>query len=1417
MYEQIDSHAKSIQKRTRFRNDKRKIQIRRVNDRNRSVIHSWKVKFLSGITYDPQIDYASDPVTCIGTMTHKCTHCHALKWKDEAPGMCCSNGKVVLPPFEPLPELLSSLLLDHHPYHQHFMNNIRQYNGCFQMTSFGAERIFEGGFMPTFKIQGQVYHLVGSLLPERENDEKFLQIYFVGEDEREADLRCNNFPNIKKGLVKQLQHMLHEVNVYVKEFKVAFDNITTPSQNFKVIIHADRTPANAHKGRYNAPSVNEVALLMVGQEFTKRDIIIESHDEKLHRISEIHRSYDALQYPLLFCRGENGYSVDIPHFDPKTKMFVTKSVSAAEFYSHRLMIREGEDNHILHFRSLLSQFLVDMYAKIETERLNYIKFHQKKLRAEEYVHLQDAVRRQDADASQLGQMVILPSSFTGGPRYMHERIQDALTYVRHGGCPDLFITFTCNPQWDEIKENLFRGQRSYDRHDIIARVFRLKIKKMMDLFVKSKIYGDVKYRMYSVEWQKRGLPHIHLLLWLMQRINPDMIDKFVCCEIPDPEKDPVLYDIVKSTMIHGPCGTINPNAPCMKDGKCTKGYPKPFVKETQTGEDGYPLYRRRSPVDGGFTVEIKGLQLDNRWVVPYPPILLKIFKAHINIEICTSVKSIKYVCKYINKGTDQAAFVIHNERNEVLFYQSGRYISSSEGTWRTLGFPIHERYPTVFHLAVHLENGQRIYFDSDNILEKVNNPPKTTLTAFFHLCTKDNFAKTLLYCEVPSYYRWLDNKFVRRKNGTDVNGWPGVKKDDALGRVYTIHPNNAECYYLRLLLHEVRGPTSFSDLKTFNDILYPTYQAACRIRGLLEDDQHCDVTLQEGVLCDSPTRLRNLFAVILIFCHPSDPILLWEKYKDSFSEDITRRMARNISNTADYMNDVYNECLIIIENTILDLAGKRLQDFGLPSPKTPDAVINRDYLRETNYNVLTLRRFVQENKVRLTPEQSLIYEVIIQSVDSHSGQFFFLDAPGGTGKTFLLNLLLAEIRSNHGIALAAASSGIAATLLEGGKTAHSAFKLPLNLNNVENPLCYISKQSDLAAVFRECKLIVWDESTMAHKGAFEALDRSLRDIRNNNNVMGGVTVLLAGDFRQTLPVVPRGTRADEIKACLKKSYLWRYIQNLSLSINMRVHLNGDENAGRFSELLLRIGNGECAESDGKMELTVDLCTVVTNLEGLTNAVYPALSHLREKSSYWLCERAILTPTNDKAAEINSILLQKFEAVQIEYKSIDSVIEMDDAVQYPVEFLNSLNLPGFPPHELILKIGTPIMLLRNLSPPKLCNGTRLQIIVLHKNLIEAIILTGCGRGESVFIPRIPLITTDYVINFRRLQFPIKVCFAMTINKAQGQTLRVAGIDLRDSCFSHGQFYVACSRVSSSNSLFILAPQGNTTNVVYKEIL
>lgn len=301
-------------------------------------------------------------------------------------------------------------------------------------------------------------------------------------------------------------------------------------------------------------------------------------------------------------------------------------MSAKDFYAYRIMIRKNQVNYILLCRALFHQYIVDMYVKIESERLLYIRLNQKKLRVDDYIHLRDAVIN-DNSFDDIGQKVILPSTYIGGPRQMHEYTQDASTYVRHYGRPDLFITFTCNPKWTDIIKLLQSGQLPTDRHDIIARVFERKVNSFVDIIVKSKNFGKVRCWIYTIEWQKRGLPHIHILIWLEQKIRPTDIDKIISAELPNQEEDPELFDLVSKHMIHGPCGTINLNSTCMNNNQCTKHFPKPFIQETQTDTDGYPLYRRRSPENGGYkfikTLRNNDIEINNKWVVPYSPLLLK--------------------------------------------------------------------------------------------------------------------------------------------------------------------------------------------------------------------------------------------------------------------------------------------------------------------------------------------------------------------------------------------------------------------------------------------------------------------------------------------------------------------------------------------------------------------------------------------------------------------------------------------------------------------------------------------------------------------------------------------------------------------------------------------------------------------------
>ncbi|GFT68525.1 ATP-dependent DNA helicase [Trichonephila clavipes] len=367
-------------------------------------------------------------------------------------------------------------------------------------------------------------------------------------------------------------------------------------------------------------------------------------------------------------------------------------------------------------------------------------------------------------------------------------------------------------------------------------------------------------------------------------------------------------------------------------------------------------------------------------------------------------------------------------------------------------------------------------------------------------------------------------------------------------------------------------------------------------------------------------------------------------------------------------------------------------------------------------------------------------------------------------------------------------------------------------------MCNIKKNSGIAAVLRKSSIIIWDECTMAHKYSLEALNRTMQDLNSNNKLFGGAILLLSGDFRQTLPVIPRSTFADEINACLKQSFLWRSVETLGLTINMRVQLQNDPSAQIFSEQLLHIGNGkiELQLNTQCIKLPDNFCTVVQDKNELIQSIFPDIQN-NYLNHEWLSQRAILAAKNVDVDEINFQIQQLLPGDLMSFKSIDTVVDENESVNFPIEFLNSLDIPGMPPHNLRLKIGSPIILLRNLNPPQLCNGTRLVIKKITGNILEATILAGKFKGKVVLLPRIPMIPSDSTIPFKRLQFPIRLAFAMSINKSQGQTMSICGLDLENPCFSHGQLYVACSRVGKPSNLFVLAKDRLTKNIVHRLVL
>ena len=781
--------------------------------------------------------------------------------------------------------------------------------------------------------------------------------------------------------------------------------------------------------------------------------------------------------------------------------------------------------------------------------------------------------------------------------------------------------------------------------------------------------------------------------------------------------------------------------------------------------------------------------------------------------------------------------------DEVKKYVTGRKLHTNLCIWKLYNMRIHVHWPSVILLPVHLPGQQRVVIMGEDLQDlQRNRTENSKLLAFFRLCGEDQdpLAQTLTYLEIPVYFTWTrsevrgpNNEIImcwqRRKGKRGVvNDIPDVVTSNRLGRLSTVDPTETERFALRLLLTVRSGPESFDDIRTVNDVLMENFTVTAIELGLLDNDRHWDLTLDDAALLRSENRLRRLFVVIICQCQVGSPDQLWMRHRDQLTGDLLRDAIgrrRPGDPEVGYDDRMYNRALIMIEDICLDMCGHELSVLRMRSPDRDVPLFVGPMMQRNTYtdeDRAHLGAAAHAALAMMEPRQREVFNRIMECVGAAEQQrnsFHFLQAPGGTGKTFLINALLDQARSENRIAIAVASSGIAATLLHGGRTAHSVLHIPLDLVRAGKTVFNVEKGSDAAEVIRSASLLIWDEATMTHKSVYEAMDKTFRDIRDKPNCLfGGCTVLLAGDWRQILPVVPRAGRSQQVYSCVNQSYLWQQVEKHTLVRNMRAANAGHRAAGQieeFSALLLSIGDGTINDEGNNIILPCGNIHNSPTRSHLIEAVYPNLD-IDYVNDDFLRERCILATTNAKCEELNSRLVDMLPGEARIYTSVNKACDPRDARTFTPESLARMPVTGVPPHELKLKVGMPVILLRNIDAPKLCNGTRLRVDQLHDRVLVCTILTGIGAGDQVFIPKMPMMPSDFDIKFTRFTFPLRPAFVITLNKSQGQTFNYCGLDLEESAFSHGQVYVGFSRVGDPNHLFIYAPGGYTRNIVYHEV-
>ena len=462
-------------------------------------------------------------------------------------------------------------------------------------------------------------------------------------------------------------------------------------------------------------------------------------------------------------------------------------------------------------------------------------------------------------------------------------------------------------------------------------------------------------------------------------------------------------------------------------------------------------------------------------------------------------------------------------------------------------------------------------------------------------------------------------------------------------------------------------------LKYFQGEKHETYKGAAQARNLLQNDGEWHLALQSASSDSTPRQMRALYLYIVEWNQPEAPIALFDAYWDAMADDLAYEP--RCSNILPTDEQLRLRLLLELEETLesngkqmSDVCGMALSDaqrdearaLAQRAQETREPRIIRDELVAGDERT-ALQQTNAEQVRRLLPSQKLVYDAVLEALHLGRGRCLFVDAPGGTGKTFTFNAILGAVRCHGEIAIAVASSGIAAILLDKGRTFHARFCA--NLKPAEDQMLNIKAQSTVAQLLRRAKVVLWDEAAMGNKHHLDALDRSLRDFMQNDEPFGGKIIVLGGDYRQTLPIQRKASRAQTLRITLTQSHLWRHFEVFHLMANMRINrlrdtLDASDNATQhlleeledFASWLLRLGNDEL-ETDPRsyVELPAQYCIEDgCDLDALTEFVYPNLvanctaapgetateSALRIAS--WLAHRAILAPHNTDVSEVCAI-------------------------------------------------------------------------------------------------------------------------------------------------------------------------------------
>ncbi|KAF3405665.1 ATP-dependent DNA helicase PIF1 [Penicillium rolfsii] len=893
-----------------------------------------------------------------------CSFCGVLLLSTEADGWCCQRGHrrlSHLPPFAPAVQSL----LDR--YQGRLSSMSRRLNNLFAFSAIGTTGQFvrfQG--QANVVLEGRVYH---RLLDVADTGHSMHWFLF---DESERDLRASDH-NVPHDILYGIRDFLSLVNPYVRTLQHAVSQVR--DQSVALAVELSIPPAGGELAAViTTENLRHVAPRQV--------VFYRRGGQQPQFVPALSCHYEPLQYPLLFPHGTRGWGF----LDESRKNIPCTQI---QWYRHLFL---GEPRMRI-FGRLACEYAVDMFSRTEEERLHYLK----RGRRVQAAAMDEAP---NPDIPDLFENKI-PAGFMGSRAWASDQVADSLAIARQLGKPSLFLTMTTNPNWPEIQSQLLPGQHYTEIPAVVCRAFHGRLWGLK-AFLRRR-FGGLLYEICVTEFQKRGLPHAHLVIKLQHELPLSQLDGFICAELPDPDEDPALHAAIGRFHMHSQNHLDRPTSRCNRDGRCIYGYPQPINNQTYMDDLGRVHYRRRKQED--------------RWVTPHVPVLVHLLDCHIYADVCSTATIFLYLFKYLFKGPDRARFgirALHDTRadgeeeqvDEFRDYMNARYLSSSEAAYRILNFHTVSKRPGVRCLSVHLEgkNLGRMYDRSHPGYSEMSD-----LLWYFKRPSTETFSR-LKYTEFFSlYYLETVPLDVPLDSGqtliTTVTTEKGLRqkvlrrrvRQPIVTRLQTVPLRLKETFYLRALL-QVRPTSSFEDARTIRGHCYPTYQEAATALGLFQDDHEAVYAMNEAITAYSrPSQLRFLFAQLLSDL-PFPAVELWSRFHDDLCADY--RLRHPTARATDLaLQDLAR---------YLSAQGSSLAQCGLPESVERCAEVDLE-LAFFQPQLSSIRGRSEEAYGRMNSDQKGIFDHLLGQLDV--GGCYFIDGRAGRGKTFLMSAICDRIRA----------------------------------------------------------------------------------------------------------------------------------------------------------------------------------------------------------------------------------------------------------------------------------------------------------------------------------------------------------------------------------------------------------------------